>query len=108
MKDVSRIVYPRLAYHHGLGVATERILQQAGEFGVPVRHVGALAVHQSGDDIPQGGEREIDLRGFLQALPCGARFPLSLRTLDRTGVLKRSESHQRDDKIKCILRYLYL
>ena len=62
--------------------------------------MGAFAVHQSGDDIPQGGEREVDLRSFLQALPRGACFPLSLRTLGTTGALKWSGNHQGHDEKK--------
>lgn len=53
-------------YHHGLCVSSKRILQQTGQFGVPVRHVGAIAIGQGGDDVTQREERKIDLGCFFQ------------------------------------------
>lgn len=70
-----------LAYHHGFGVAPQGVLQQSCEFGVTVGHMGALAIHQCRYNIAQCGERKVDLRGFLQSLPCGSSFCLSFRTL---------------------------
>lgn len=64
-------------YHHGLGVSPQRILKQTGQFGVSVGDVSALAVHQGGDNVTQGGEGQIDLRCFLQTLTCGSSFALS-------------------------------
>lgn len=72
-----------LAYHHGFGISPEGVLQQPCEFGVTVGHVGALAIHQCRDNIAQCGERQVDLSGFLQSLPCGSSFCLSFRTLQR-------------------------
>ena len=72
-------------YHHGLGVSAERVLQQTGQFGVPVRDVCAFAVHQGRDDVAQGGQGQVDLGGFLQTLACSARLPLPLRTLGGGG-----------------------
>lgn len=71
------------AYHHGFGVASQRILKESCKFGVTVGHMGTLAIHQCRDDIPQRGKREVDLSGFLQPLPRGSSFRLSFRTLER-------------------------
>lgn len=45
--------------------------------------MGALAIHQRRDNIPQCGKREVDLSSFLQSLPRGSSFRLSFRTLER-------------------------
>lgn len=45
--------------------------------------MGALAIHQRRDNIPQCGKREVDLSSFLQSLPRGSSFCLSFRTLVR-------------------------
>lgn len=45
--------------------------------------MGALAIHQRRDNIPQRGKREVDLGSFLQSLPRGSSFCLSFRTLER-------------------------
>lgn len=68
-------------YHHSFGVASQGVLKQTGEFRVPVWHVGASAIHQRGDDIPQGREGQVDLGSLLQSLSCGAGLPLPLRPL---------------------------
>ncbi len=43
----------------------EEYLKEAGELGVPVGNVLGLAVHQGGDHVPQGGQREVDLGRLL-------------------------------------------
>lgn len=53
------------AYHHGFGIAPQRILQEPCQFGVTVGHMGALAIHQRRDNVPKRGKREVDLGGFL-------------------------------------------
>lgn len=53
------------AYHHGFGVAPQGILKETCKFGVTVGHMGALAIHQRRDNVPQCGKREVDLRSFL-------------------------------------------
>ena len=37
--------------HHGLRVATQRVLQQTGQLGVTIRNVAALPVHESFNNI---------------------------------------------------------
>mmetsp|Transcript_49217 Transcript_49217/g.111493 ORF Transcript_49217/g.111493 Transcript_49217/m.111493 type:complete len:244 (-) Transcript_49217:168-899(-) len=67
-------------HHHRLGVAAQRVLQQARELGVAVGDVRGLAVHERGDHVPQSGEREVNLGRLLEplarrpglALPLGA------------------------------------
>lgn len=44
-------------------------LQQSRELGVPVGSVPAFGVHKSTDDVPQSTQGQIDLGGFLQAVP---------------------------------------
>lgn len=66
------------SYHHGFGVSSEGILQQTGQFGVPVWNVCALAVDQGGDDVPQCGQGEVDLGCFLQALTGSSSLTLPL------------------------------
>lgn len=56
-------------------------MQQTGEFGVPVWNVCALAVDQGGDDVPQCGQREVDLGRFLQALTGSSSLTLPLGSL---------------------------
>ena len=70
-------------YHHGFRVASERVLQQSGEFGVPVGYVGALAVHQSTYDISQSGKGEVDLSGLLQPISSRTCLRLTLRSLTK-------------------------
>lgn len=53
-------------------------LEKPCEFGVPIGNVGALAVDESGDDVAECGEGKVDLSGFLEPLPRGARLGLSL------------------------------
>ena len=43
----------------------QEYLKEAGELGVPVGDVLGLAVHQGGDDVPQGGQRQVDLGRLL-------------------------------------------
>lgn len=68
-------------YHHGLRVSSQRVLQQAGEFGIPVGHVCALPIHQSGNNIPQSGQGQVDLCGLLKTLPSGSCLTLPLGSL---------------------------
>ena len=46
-------------------------LEEARQFGVAVGDVGGLAVHQSGDDVTQRRQRQVDLGRFLQSLSLG-------------------------------------
>ena len=53
-----------------MALAFERLsvtLQQAGEFRVAVRYV-RIAIDQSGNDIAENGEREIDTRGLFETI----------------------------------------
>jgi hypothetical protein len=43
----------------------QEYLEEAGELGVPVWDVLGLAVHQGGDHVPQGGQRQVDLGRLL-------------------------------------------
>ncbi len=43
----------------------EEYLKEASELGVPVGDVLGLAVHQGGDHVPQGGQRQVDLGRLL-------------------------------------------
>lgn len=70
-----------LTYHDGLGVAPQRVLQQSGELGVAVGDVRGLPIHQTGDDVPQHHEGEVDLPGLLQPLPLCVSLVLPLRSL---------------------------
>jgi len=40
-------------------------LEQTGELGVPVGDVLGLAVHEGGDHVAQGGQRQVDLGRLL-------------------------------------------
>ena len=51
--------------HQGLAVAPETVLQQVGQLGVPVWHVGRL-LRQSHDDVAEVGERLVDGLGLGQ------------------------------------------
>lgn len=64
--------------HQCTRVSSQRVLQQPGELGVPVGDVLGASVHQSGDDVPQGRQGEVDLRGLTESLPCSAGFGLTL------------------------------
>ncbi len=49
-------------------------LKQAGEFRIPVGHVGGalLGVPQGRDDVPQGQQASIDAHTLLQLFACCA------------------------------------
>ncbi len=72
-------------HHNGFGVAAERVLQESGELGVPVGDVSTLPVHQGRDNVPQGGQRQVDLCCFLQALSRRPGLRLPLRPLTKRG-----------------------
>ncbi len=54
--------------HHGLGAAGEGVLQQRGELGVAVGHVGGVR-GQCGHDGAQGGQGAVDVARLHQPLP---------------------------------------
>jgi hypothetical protein len=54
--------------HDSFRVASQRVLQQPRELGVAVRNVLRLAVHQSGDDVAEGGKGHVDFGGLLEAV----------------------------------------
>lgn len=72
---------PVCLYHHGFGVSSQRVLQQACEFRIPVGHVCALPIHQSGDHVPQSGKGQVDLCGLFKTLPSGSCLTLPLGSL---------------------------
>ena len=49
----------------GARVAAQRVLQQARELGVPVRHVRAPFLRQRGDAVSQRRQRLVDVRQLL-------------------------------------------
>lgn len=71
--------------HDGLGVATQRVLQQHGEHGITVRDTGLLlgagvgVLGQGGNAVTQGGQRQVDGSSLLEAVAAGACGLLALR-----------------------------
>ena len=60
-------------HHGGLAVATERVLEEACEFGVTVGDVRAgTLVCQGGDHVAQAGQRLVDFLRFLKTFPSGS------------------------------------
>ena len=59
-------------HHGGLAVASEGVLQDSGELGVPVGDVGScLLVGEGGDDVSEGAQRLVDFLTLFQALSSG-------------------------------------
>mmetsp|Transcript_57268 Transcript_57268/g.150720 ORF Transcript_57268/g.150720 Transcript_57268/m.150720 type:complete len:365 (+) Transcript_57268:1004-2098(+) len=57
-----------------LRVASQGLLQHAGELGVAVGHVRVLLVRQRVDDVAQGGQGPVDVLGLVEALARRARL----------------------------------
>mmetsp|Transcript_27414 Transcript_27414/g.78760 ORF Transcript_27414/g.78760 Transcript_27414/m.78760 type:complete len:483 (-) Transcript_27414:666-2114(-) len=64
--------------HHGLRVASKRVLQQPCQLGVSVGDKRRLGVHERGDHVAQGTQGHVDLRGLLQRLPARPCLALPL------------------------------
>ena len=76
-------------HEHGLAVAAQRILQDARELGVPVRHMAAgtpPGVCERCYDIAQRAQALVDLLALLQALAC--------RCVSATAMLRGCGSHR--------------
>ena len=71
---------PAVRAHDGLRISPQRILEQSSKFRVAVRDVLRLAVDQGADDVPQSRQRQIDLRGLLEAITSGLRLRLPFTT----------------------------
>ena len=72
----------------GLGVASERVLEQEGKLGIAVVDEVTLAVgflHQGIDNVPQHQERLVDVRGLLQPITgrVGVLLPLRSCQIDQ-------------------------
>ena len=75
--------------HGRLGVPAQRILQQPRQLRVSVRDMRRASVHQRRDNIPERGQREVDLGGLLQPVPRRARLalPLATRLIDQVQLV---------------------
>ena len=65
--------------HDSFGIASQRILEQPGQLGIPVGDVMGLAIDQSRDHVAQSTQRQVYFGGLLHALACSARFACPLR-----------------------------
>ena len=65
-------------YHERFGVASERVLEEAGQLRVAVGHVRALAVGQRRDDVAQRRQAPVDLRRLAQPQTRRAALGLAL------------------------------
>ena len=52
--------------HQGLAVAPQTVLEEVGQLGVPVRHVGVL-LGEGHDHVPEVGQRLVDVLGLRQS-----------------------------------------
>ena len=73
------------AQHDGLGVSSERVLEQSRQLAVAVGDVHlALALaggdNQRADHVTKRGERQVDLLRFLQTIACRLCLALTLRS----------------------------
>ena len=64
------------------GVAPEGILQEPGQLGIAVGDVQRLPVRELVDDVAEEGQREVDVLGLLEALPCGTGLVDPLRACE--------------------------
>lgn len=60
-------------HHQGLGIPSQRRLEEAGQLGISIRNVLRPAVHESRDDVTEGREGQVDLGGLFQPVPCKER-----------------------------------
>ena len=51
--------------HQGLAVASQAVLEEVGELGVPIGDVGVL-LGEGHDDVAEVGERLVDVLGLSQ------------------------------------------
>mmetsp|Transcript_46389 Transcript_46389/g.88564 ORF Transcript_46389/g.88564 Transcript_46389/m.88564 type:complete len:245 (+) Transcript_46389:534-1268(+) len=83
-----------MGQHHHLAAALERVLQHHRELAVAVRHVPLLLL-QGHDDVPEGGQRPVDVLRLLEpvALGFGLGHALAPRQVDEVHAAVRGEGH---------------
>ena len=72
------LFWPNVRYHNCLAIATERISQEIGKFGLPVGNVISLAVAESKHDLLKECERLVDEAGLFENDAFGASLLDSL------------------------------
>lgn len=74
-------------HDEGVGGASQRVAQEAGDLGVAVRNVGAVAaaaapvpagVREGADDVPQSQQARVDVDGLFELRTSVARFGRTL------------------------------
>lgn len=71
--------------YQSLRITTQRILQQSRQFRVPIWHMFRFTIDQSGNDISQSRQRQIDFRRLFHSFTCRAGF---------IGPFRSSQVHQ--------------
>ena len=74
------ICWAQSSDHHCLSVSSQRILQYSSKLGVTIGYICALRIGQTGDNVTKCGQRQVDLRRFLQTLASRTCLALSLGT----------------------------
>ena len=72
------ICWPNIGNHNRFRITPQAVLQKSSEFTIPIRHMPWLIIHQSRDNVSQGGQWLIDINSLLKPIPLGLSFTLSL------------------------------